>query len=61
MKGGNIMAKFEIMAALRAIQAAIYEWELDIDQAYKSSCFGREEIRSLRQQERKLIAMIVAA
>ena len=55
------MAKFEIMVALRAIQAAIHEWELDIDQAYKSSCFGREEIRSLRQQERELLAAMVAA
>ena len=55
------MAKFEIMAELRAIQAAIHEFEQDIDQAYKASCFGREEIRSLRQQERKLISMIVAA
>ena len=54
------MAKFEIMAALRAIQTAIHEWELDIDQAYKSSCFGREEIRSLRQQERELLAAMVA-
>lgn len=55
------MTKFEIMAALREIQTAIHEWELDIDQAYKSSCFGREEIRSLRQQERKLLAMMVEA
>jgi hypothetical protein len=55
------VAKSEIMAALRAIQTAIHEWELDIDQAYKSSCFGREEIRSLRQQERKLLAMMVEA
>jgi hypothetical protein len=55
------MTKFEIMVELRAIQAAIYEWELDIDQAYKSSCFGREEIRSLRQQERELLAAMVAA
>ena len=55
------MAKFEIMAALRAIQAAIHEWELDADHAYKASCFGREEIESLRRQERKLIAQLVAA
>ena len=52
------MAKFEIMALLRKVQAAIHEFEIDLDMAYKASCFGREEIASLRQQERELLNMV---
>jgi hypothetical protein len=52
------MTKFEIMVALRKVRELIYEFEIDIDPTYKASCFGREEIRSLRQQERKLLAMM---
>ena len=55
------MAKFEIMAALRKVRELIYEWEQDIDQTYKASCWGREEINGLRQQERELLAAMVAA
>ena len=52
------MAKFEIMAALRKVREIIYEFEIDIDHAYKASCFGREEIAALRKQERELIMLI---
>lgn len=55
------MAKFELMALLRKVQAAIHEFEIDLDMAYKASCWGREEIASLRQQERELLAAMVMA
>jgi hypothetical protein len=55
------MARWEIETALRKIREAIAEFYLDIDQTYKASCWGREEINGLRQQERKLLAMVADA